>query len=99
MSFENKHQTFHKPIQKMNGKSIISFLFGFVNNLKNFERNGILMFTKEIITKIDSNNTKALELVHLLITALENGIDGIDIVTNLEIVRDILRNNSVVFDV
>lgn len=57
------------------------------------------MFTKEIITKIDSNNTKALELVHLLITALENGIDGIDIVTNLEIVRDILRNNSVVFDV
>ena len=83
----------------MNGKSIISFLFGFVNNLKNFERNGILMFTKEIITKIDSNNTKALELVHLLITALENGIDGIDIVTNLEIVRDILRNNSVVFDV
>ena len=58
------------------------------------------MFTEEIIRKIDSNNTKALELTNLIITALENGIDeGIDVVTNLEIVRDILRNNSAIFDV
>ena len=53
------------------------------------------MFTKEI----DGNNTKALELTNLIITALENGVDdGIDIVTNLEIVRDILRSNSAILD-
>ena len=58
------------------------------------------MFTKETIEKIDDNNTKALELTHLLITTLENGIDeGIDVVTNLEIVRDILKDNSAIFDV
>ena len=56
------------------------------------------MFTKQIFEKIDTNNTKALELTHLLITALENGVDeGIDVVTNLEIVRDILRSNSAIF--
>ena len=57
------------------------------------------MFTNETIGKIDRNNTKALELTHLLITVLENGVeDGIDIISNLEIVRDILKNNSVIFD-
>lgn len=57
------------------------------------------MFTNQIIEKIDNNNTKALELTHLIITTLENGIeDGIDIVSNLEIVRDILKSNSVIFD-
>ena len=56
------------------------------------------MFTKEIFEKIDRNNLKALELTNLIITALENGIDNFDVVTNLEIVRDILKNNNVIFD-
>lgn len=58
------------------------------------------MFTQQTIKTIDENNTKALELTHLLIEALSNGLDdAIDIVTNLEIVHDILRNNSAIFDV
>ena len=58
------------------------------------------MITQENIVKIDCNNTKALELTHLLITALENGIEEtIDVVSNLEIVRDILKSNSLIFDV
>ena len=56
------------------------------------------MFTQQNIDKIDCNNTKALELAHLMITALENGIDEFDVVSNLEIIRDILRNNSATFD-
>ena len=56
------------------------------------------MFTKEIIEKIDCNNLKALELTNLIITALENGVDNFDVVTNLEIVRDILKSNNVIFD-
>ena len=53
-----------------------------------------------MFAKIDNNNTKALELTNLIITALENGFeDVIDIVTNLEIVRDILRTNCEIFDV
>lgn len=60
----------------------------------------IFMFTQQTIKTIDENNTKALELTHLLIEALSNGLDdAIDIVTNLEIVHDILRNNSAIFDV
>lgn len=55
--------------------------------------------TQQIIDRLDVNNTKALELTHLIITVLENGMeDGIDIVSNLEIVRDILKANSVIFD-
>lgn len=58
------------------------------------------MITKQIFEKLDSNNTKALALTHLIITVLENGIDeGIDVITNLEIVRDILKNNDAIFDV
>ena len=57
------------------------------------------MFTKEMLGKIDSNNTKALALTNLLITVIENGVDdGIDIVSNLEIIRDILKDNSTIFD-
>lgn len=57
------------------------------------------MFTNETIAKIDCNNTKALELTHLIIKALENGIDDFDVVSTLEVVRDILKGNSVIFDV
>ena len=58
------------------------------------------MFTKEIFQKLDTNNLKALELTNLLITVIENGLDdAVDVVTNLEIVRDILKNNSDIFDV
>ena len=56
------------------------------------------MITNEKLTKLDRNNSKALELTHLMITALENGIDNFDVVSNLEIVRDILRSNNLVFD-
>lgn len=76
----------------------ISFLLGFVNYY--LQKDDIFMFTQQTIKTIDENNTKALELTHLLIEALSNGIDdAIDIVTNLEIVRDILRSNSAIFDV
>lgn len=51
-----------------------------------------------MFAKVDNNNTKALELTNLIITALENGVDQFDVITNLEIVRDILRTNSTIFD-
>lgn len=58
------------------------------------------MFTEQMIEQVDGNNTKALALTHLMIKVFENGIDdGIDIVSNLEIVHDILKSNDKVFDV
>ena len=57
------------------------------------------MVKKEKIKELDCNNMKCLQLVHLIITALENGVDNFDVVTNLEIVRDYLTKNNMVFDV
>ena len=56
------------------------------------------MFTEQIIETIDDNNTKALSIIHLLISALENGIDDVDVISNLEVVRDYLKSNYMIFD-
>lgn len=56
------------------------------------------MFTENIIETIDDNNTKAFNIIHLLISALENGIDDIDVISNLEVVRDYLKSNYMIFD-
>ena len=56
------------------------------------------MLTKQTIEKIDDNNTKAFNVIHLLVSALENGIDNIDVISNLEVVRDYLKSNYTIFD-
>ena len=56
------------------------------------------MFTQQVIDKIDGNNTKAFNIVHLLISALENGIDDVDVISNMEVVRDYLHSNYKIFD-
>lgn len=56
------------------------------------------MFTEQTIEKIDGNNTKSLSIIHLLISALENGIDDVDVISNLEVVRDYLKSNYMIFD-
>ena len=56
------------------------------------------MVKDEQIEELDGNNTKCLQLVHLIISALENGVENFDVVTNLEIIRDYLTKNDLVFD-
>ena len=56
------------------------------------------MFKEQIIEKIDDNNTKALSITHLLISAMENGIDDVDVISTLEVVRDYLKSNYMIFD-
>lgn len=97
--FDHRHQIFYS--NPITNKGMVNILYHFFwdlsINLQKKER--CIMFTENIVETIDDNNTKALELTHLIITTLENGIeDGIDIVSNLEIVRDILKSNSAIFD-
>ena len=54
------------------------------------------MFEKETIEKIDDNNRKALNIVSLAISPLEEG-EQIDVVTILESIRDYLKSNDVIF--
>ena len=56
------------------------------------------MFTEQIIETIDDNNTKALNVTQLLISALENGLEGFDVILNLEVIRDYLKSNYMIFD-
>lgn len=56
------------------------------------------MFNQELISKIDNNNIKAFSITELIIKALENGIDDFDVVSNLEVVRDYLKSNNLIFD-
>lgn len=56
------------------------------------------MSKQQIIEKVDDNNTKALSITQLLITALENSLDNVDVISNLEVVRDYLRTNYTIFD-
>ena len=56
------------------------------------------MFTKETIEKIDCNNIKAFSITELVIKALENGIDDFDVISNLEVIRDYLKSNNLIFD-
>ena len=56
------------------------------------------MFTEKIIETIDDNNTKALEITKLLIIALENGLEGFDVILTLEAIRDYLKSNYMIFD-
>lgn len=54
--------------------------------------------SNEVIKRIDTNNEKALGIVSLTLTALENGLDGIDPINSLEVIRDYLKTNSTIFD-
>ena len=56
------------------------------------------MFTNEQIERIDNNNTKAFSIIQLIIKALENGIDDFDVVSNLEVIKDYLKSNNMIFD-
>ena len=56
------------------------------------------MFTEQITQTIDDNNTKALNVTQLLIVAMENSLEGFDVISNLEVIRDYLRTNYMIFD-
>ena len=61
-------------------------------------KEGYFMFSQELISKIDNNNIKAFSITELIIKALENGIDDFDIVSNLEVIKDYLKSNNIIFD-
>ena len=56
------------------------------------------MLKEQFMETIDDNNTKAYNITDLIIRALENGIDNIDVISNLEVVRDYLKSNYIIFD-
>ena len=47
---------------------------------------------------LDANNRKALNVVHTALVFLDNGLEGMDIVEILEVVRDYLKINDKIFD-
>lgn len=47
---------------------------------------------------LDSNNIRALSVINLLILAIENGCEDIEVVEVLEVVRDCLEQNNRIFD-
>jgi len=54
------------------------------------------MLKEEFIEKIDCNNRKALNIVNLAISPLEEG-EQIDVITILESIKDYLKSNDVIF--
>ena len=52
---------------------------------------------EEIIMDLDNNNHKALEICNLTLTALDNGLDNIDVIASLEVIRDYLKTNNKIF--
>lgn len=54
--------------------------------------------SNEMILEIDSNNEKALGIASTTLIALENGLDNIDVICSLEVIRDYLKNNHTIFD-
>ena len=56
------------------------------------------MYSEQIIETIDDNNTKALNIIQLLIVAMENSLEDFDVISNLEVVRDYLKSNYKIFD-
>lgn len=54
------------------------------------------MLKEEFIEKIDCNNRKALSIVNLAISPLEEG-EQIDVITILESIKDYLKSNDVIF--
>ncbi len=59
------------------------------------------MVKKELISKIDNNNLKALGIIKHTLFALTNGGDPteLDVVSTLEAVQDYLVDNNNIFDV
>ena len=46
---------------------------------------------------VDENNSKALSVVTLLLFALDNGCDNVNVVTSIEMIRDYLVDNEKIF--
>ena len=58
------------------------------------ERTDFFMF----IHTIDENNRKALNVAMLSLQAVENGIEGVDFASILEVIIDYLKSNDKIFD-
>ena len=56
------------------------------------------MLPQAIVKQVDGNNIKALGIVTLAILALENGCDDFDVTNTLEVIRDYLKSNDLIFD-
>lgn len=58
------------------------------------------MIKKELISKMDNNNLKALGIIKHILFALINGGDSteLDVVSTLEAVQDYLVDNNNIFD-
>ena len=52
----------------------------------------------EFLEKLDVNNGKALNIAELTLTALENELENIDVVSSLEVICDYLNMNNRMFD-
>lgn len=52
----------------------------------------------QAMKQIDLNNIKALNVVRLMIHALENGCDDFDLIGTLEVIRDCLKMNDEIFN-
>ena len=52
----------------------------------------------QVIKQVDNNNLKALGIITLAIVALENGCDDFDVTITLEVIKDYLQLNNMIFD-
>lgn len=52
----------------------------------------------QAMKQLDKNNLKALAIVSLAISALENGHDDFDVTETLEVIKDYLRSNDLILD-
>lgn len=50
------------------------------------------------IQEINGNNIKALNIAALTLTALENDLEKIDVISSLEVICDYLKCNDRIFD-
>ena len=50
------------------------------------------------IHRIDENNRKALSVAMLSLQAVENGNEGVDVTSALEVIIDYLKSNDKIFD-
>ena len=95
MEGDSQTSTPLSPYRKGMVNLVYHSFWGFVNIL---EKDRYAMFTEQITQTIDDNNTKALSITQLLIVAMENSLEGFDAISNLEVIRDYLRTNYMIFD-
>lgn len=50
------------------------------------------------IHTIDENNRKALNVAKISLYAMENGHEGVDVTSALEVIIDYLKSNDKIFD-